>query len=120
MNDDFDDLDRALFALPLDEPPAGLRESILRATIGADLSVAPAFSQWEIALVGALAACVVWLAAVLIADKHAGTEFTAAVTAAVHAFADPATLLWLSVGAAVALAVTLLVTPRLTLSSGPR
>ena len=33
MNGDYDDLDRALMALPLEEPPAGLRESILASTI---------------------------------------------------------------------------------------
>jgi hypothetical protein len=39
-----DDLDRALFALPLDEPPADLHAQIMAATA---LRPAPTFAPWE-------------------------------------------------------------------------
>lgn len=51
-----DALDRALFALPLEEPPADLRSSILLST--AYRPVSP-FSFWEIAVAGALGAVAV-------------------------------------------------------------
>ena len=59
MNDDFDELDRALFALPLEAPPPGLRQSILNATVYARAQAAagPEIRTWELLAVGiALAA----------------------------------------------------------------
>lgn len=59
MNYDSDDaLDRALFALPLEEPPADLRAAILTATV---YRSAPVFKPWEIGALGAIAALLVWL-----------------------------------------------------------
>ena len=64
MKYDSDDaLDRALFALPLEEPPADLRAAILTATV---YRPAPLFKPWEIALLGAIAAVVTWLIAVVV------------------------------------------------------
>ncbi|HTX56626.1 MAG TPA: hypothetical protein VMD47_05945 [Candidatus Acidoferrales bacterium] len=62
-NDD-DALDAALFALPLEEPPAGLRAAILSATV---CRPEPLFSFRELAVLGALCAVVVWLVAAVIA-----------------------------------------------------
>jgi hypothetical protein len=42
-----DDLDRALFALPLEEPPQDLHQRILAATV---LRPAPTFAPWEVIL----------------------------------------------------------------------
>jgi hypothetical protein len=58
-----DDLDRLLFAMPLEEPPADLRASILRATI-----YRPAFAlkPWELWMCGSIAALAVWLAALIV------------------------------------------------------
>lgn len=53
-----DELERALFALPLEEPPAGLRERILAITVARPRF---AFAAWEIWLVGTLSAVAVWL-----------------------------------------------------------
>ncbi len=65
-----DDLERALFALDLEEPPADLRDSILARTIyrvPASASVRP----WEIWLYGAMCAALVWLLFfVLRGDAH--------------------------------------------------
>jgi hypothetical protein len=52
-----DELERALFALPLEEAPAGLRDRILAATVYR-VPVAPAFRAWELWLL-ALALVVV-------------------------------------------------------------
>jgi hypothetical protein len=101
MNDEFDDLDRALFALPLEAPPPGLRDSILRATIYAPVAE-PAFRPWEIAAIGAALAVAVWLGILLATDRALGTALTTNALALGHAFADPATLTWLSVGGGIA------------------
>ncbi len=53
MNMDDEALEQALFALPLEEPPAGLRASILMATA---YRPAPAFSVWELAGLGVVGA----------------------------------------------------------------
>lgn len=101
MNDDFDDLDRALFALPLELPPLGLRESILRATIYAP-QAEPVFRPWEIAGIGAAVAVAVWLAIVLVSDRLFGATLVANAAALGRSFADPAMLAWVAVGAGIA------------------
>ena len=60
-----DDLDRALFALPLEEPPADLHRRIMAATV---LRPAPEFRQWEL---WALVLGVVLLAFARGLDAHA-------------------------------------------------
>jgi hypothetical protein len=101
MNDEFDDLDRALFALPLATPPAGMREAILRATC---LMPAPAFAlgRYEIAALGSFLAIFVWMLLVLVGNPERATAFNFEVSAIVSALAQPATLLWLATGASVA------------------
>jgi hypothetical protein len=54
-----DELDRALFALPLEEPPADMHQRIMAATV---LRAAPAFRQWELWLLAAAVALVGCLA----------------------------------------------------------
>ena len=63
MKFDDDALDRALFALPLEEPPTDLRASILKATI---YRPAPIFKAWELAVLGSVAAVMVWLVALIV------------------------------------------------------
>ena len=64
MNFDNDDaLDRALFALPLEEPPADFRAGILSATI---YRPAPVFSFRELVTLSAICAVLVWLVAAVI------------------------------------------------------
>jgi hypothetical protein len=117
MNDEFDDLDRALFALPLEVPPAGLRESILRATVYASVAE-PAFRPWEIAAIGAALAVAVWLAIVVATNRAFGAELTANAVALGRAFADPAFLVWLTVGTAIAIWTSAAGSLRLPLRNG--
>jgi hypothetical protein len=99
-------LDQAIFGLPLEEPPAGLRASILMATA---YRPAPAFSVVELAILGALGALGIWLIALLFLGG--GTLFvqTAATIGSVvsRSLANAATLAWLAAGGATALWLTL-------------
>jgi hypothetical protein len=61
-----DELDRALFALPLEEPPADLYGSIMAATVWRP---APAFRTWELWLAAAAFALVAWLTAWMLASS---------------------------------------------------
>lgn len=89
-------LERALFALELEEPPAGLRAAILAATVYR----APLVKPWEIWSLGVLAAAAVWLVALLIGGG--GENFLRTVTAlsnaAWHLVSAPNTLVWISLG----------------------
>jgi hypothetical protein len=101
-----DDLERAILGLPLEEPPAGMRASILLATA---YRPAPAFSFLELAVLGSLCAVVIWLVAVLVlggGSLFVQTLGTIGSTLS-HAFSDAATLMWLAAGGATALWLTL-------------
>lgn len=98
MYDSDDALDRALFELPLEEPPLDLRASILSATA---YRPAPAFSVWEVAGLGAIAAVTLWCA-VLIALGGGGLFLDTAETiglSVVRALGDVTLLAWLAAGA---------------------
>jgi hypothetical protein len=112
MND-FDELDRALFALPLEEPPAGLRESILRATVYGPVANAIAFNFWEVAGIGAALAVAVWLALLLVADKEFAMQASILAVTLFRAAANPATLVWCAMGGWIAIVVTSLNAPSL-------
>jgi hypothetical protein len=98
MYDSDDALDRALFALPLEEPPAELRGAILAST--AYRPAAP-FSVWEVAGLGALAAVTLWLI-VLIAMGGGGLflHTLATIGSSIAGGLSNVTLLaWLAAGA---------------------
>ncbi len=102
--DNDDELERALFALELEEPPADLRGSILAATIY-HVPVAASVRPWEPWLYGGLCAALVWLLIAVIRGAAAP-----AVTAAasygeqfVSFFSQPAILFWIAVGGAATL-----------------
>jgi hypothetical protein len=101
-----DALDRAILSLGLEEPPSGLRSSILLATA---YRPAPPFSFWELALLGALGATAVWFAALLILGG--GSLFVHTVTTIASAtttlLSNGATLAWLAAGGATALWLSL-------------
>jgi len=93
-----DELDRALFALPLEEPPAGLHMQIMAATV---LRTAPAFRTWElwllataVALVGALT---VWM---FTSAPDAGTRLTDSIVGVMRALGlfSRSTYVWLGIG----------------------
>ncbi|MBV8245690.1 MAG: hypothetical protein JOZ38_07205 [Candidatus Eremiobacteraeota bacterium] len=103
MNHDFeDDLDRMLAALPLEEPPAGLRASILAATI-----YRPAFPirLWEGWALGVISALMLWL--VVLVVKGGGGAFVGSIellsSFAWRALSSPALVLWLALGTAIAM-----------------
>jgi len=99
--DNDDELERALFALPLEEPPADLRASILAGTIYRQpLAVKP----WEVWILGTIAALIVWLCALVIRGGAGPALINAenGVHAALVAVGQPAVLLWAAVGGAAA------------------
>jgi len=103
MNFDNDDaLDRALFALPLEEPPADLRAAILTATI---YRPAPVFSFRELLVLAAICAVVVWLltAVVLGGDSLFVHSLQALGIGAVHALGNTSLVLWAAAGGATAI-----------------
>ncbi|MGA8533861.1 MAG: hypothetical protein WB615_07115 [Candidatus Tumulicola sp.] len=98
MYDSDDALDRALSALPLEEPPADLRGVILAAT--AYRPAAP-FSVWEVAGLGAIGAVTVWLG-VLIAMGGGGLFLSTLSTigfAIATGLTNVTLLAWLAAGA---------------------
>lgn len=105
MHDD-DALDRALFALPLEEPPADLRSRIL---LGTAYRPAPIFSYLELAAIGSLGAVAVWMIVLLVLGG--GSLFVQTLSAigstTVAVLSNGATLAWLAAGAATALWLTL-------------
>lgn len=115
MNERYDDLDLALAALPLEQPPAGLRASILAAT----RFRAPAFllSVWDISIIGTLLAIAVWLGVVL-ADGGL-TSLEARITmgatfAATRFFSNIPLLLWFAAGALTAFGLSFASAPGMT------
>lgn len=102
-----DDLDRLLFALPLEEPPADLRSSILASTI-----YRPAFpiKVWETWILGSLLALAVWLSVLIVkggADAFAGTLGLIGGFLSGQVLA-PQTLVWLALGGGVAFLLLIL------------
>jgi len=100
--DDDDALDAALFALPLEEPPADLRSAILHATI---FRPAPVFSFRDLVVLGALSAVVVWLIAAIAAGGGSlffhSLEAIGATT--LRALGNLTLLAWLAAGGATAI-----------------
>ncbi len=101
-----DDLDLALFALELEEPPADLRASILAATV---YRPAPMFSRAEIVALTLITTAIVALIGFVVAGG--GTLFAHSVQALerglVETFSNYSTLGWLAVGGATAIWLSL-------------
>ena len=102
-----DELERAIMQLPLEEPPEGLRASILLATA---YRPAPAFSFYELAGIGTLGAIALWLIVMLVSGGGALFVHTLATisSVALRSFSNVAFLSWLAAGGATALWLTLL------------
>jgi hypothetical protein len=97
-----EELERALFALPLEPPPADLHALILGATVYRPRLSVPA---WEVWTLGTIAACMVWLTILLFTIPaqtiaHFGTQVTALAANAwtPSVFATNGVLLWMSIG----------------------
>ncbi|MBV8197940.1 MAG: hypothetical protein JO263_07380 [Candidatus Eremiobacteraeota bacterium] len=105
-SDAYDRLDDAIAALPLEEPPAGLRASILLATA---YRPRPLFSIGEYVAMGAIAAFAVWL--IVLVVMGGGALFVHTLEAigsmAARTLSNGATLAWLAAGGATALWISL-------------
>jgi len=101
-----DALERAILELPLEETPEGLRASILMATA---YRPAPAFSFFELAVVGSLGAVALWLIVLLVMGGGSLFVHTLATIGAglSRTLSNPATLAWIAAGGATALWVSL-------------
>jgi hypothetical protein len=99
--DNDDELERALFALDLEEPPAGLRDSILSATVY-HVPVSATVRPWEVWLYGGLCAALVWLL-IAVLRGNAAPAMNSVGELLVAFFSQPATLFWIAVGAAATL-----------------
>ena len=106
MNGEFDDLDRALRALPLEEAPAGLRDSILAATIYAPPLPALAMRFWEVTGVGVWLAVAAWFALAVVSNPGAASQFAGFGTRLASVLSDTLTLEWLAAGMSVALTIS--------------
>lgn len=98
---DDDDLERALFALELEEPPAGLRQAILAGTVY-HVPAAVTVRAWEPWVYGGLCAVLAWMLWLVL---HGGAGHTVEqafsyTDAAVAFFSQPANLFWIAVGGA--------------------
>lgn len=95
--DSDDELERALFALELEEPPADLRASILAATVyRPPLPVKP----WEVWALGGACALFVWLLVAVSQGAAAPAMVTLSgyLSEGLKSFAQPATFFWIAVG----------------------
>jgi hypothetical protein len=108
-----DELDRALFNLPLAEPPAGLRASILASTIYAPRAM---MRSWETIGIGVALALLAWMVVGFATDGALAKAFAAPFASQlVAALSNTTTLIWLSCGAAIA-ALSGLFDPRTAIS----
>lgn len=102
-----DDLDRLLFALPLEETPADLRASILASTI-----YRPPFpiKVWEASLLGVLVAICVWLGVMI--ERGGADAFMQTLgvfgSALANVYLTQNTWLWLALGGGIAFILMIL------------
>jgi hypothetical protein len=106
MNMDDQELERAILGLPLEEPPDGLRASILFATA---YRPAPAFTFAELALLGSLGAVALWLVALVIFGGASLFVDTLAMIGSTlsRVFSNGTILAWVAAGGATAVWLTL-------------
>jgi hypothetical protein len=98
MNYEYDEIDRALFALPLEEPPKGLRQSILALTVHAPLAAEERIGWWESLAIGlglALAAFLAWL---VVTNPAFGAQIVAVLVTFGRILSEPPMLAALTAG----------------------
>jgi hypothetical protein len=108
---DDDALDRALEALPLEEPPARLHARIMAATVYRPRAI---LQSWEVWLGAIMAAVGVWLSILILAAPHAGERLADAVTRLVDlgGLNSINTLIWLAAGISAAWWLSQLTVPQ--------
>src|SRR3981081_1994816 len=92
-----DDLDRAIAALPLADPPAGFHARVMAATV---YRPEPAVRNWEVWLIGTLVAVAAWLAGPAAGPPSASQRIveTLVDTVQTAGLTSTYTVLWLAVG----------------------
>ncbi|MEO9170475.1 MAG: hypothetical protein ABI282_10680 [Candidatus Baltobacteraceae bacterium] len=117
MNFDDDALDRALFALELEEPPADLRASILTATV---YRPAPMFSFYEVLALGAIAAVLLLLVALVVMGGASlfVHSLQAIATVISRTLFDLSTLTWIAAGGATAMWLSIFTVFQPAMASG--
>jgi len=105
-----EDLERALFALDLEQPPADLRGSILAATV---YRAPVIFKQWELVLLGATLAVIAWIAFAIVTGglPSLAGNIQDGVQTIGKALSNTVTLSWIAAGGAVAVWLSLWANP---------
>lgn len=105
---DFDDIDRALFSLELEEPPETLRASILAVTVHAPSEVtARPFTLADFGITLGLLSVAVWLSLTFVNGHGWGASVGSAIHALGTALVNPTVLAWLGAGASTAVWLSL-------------
>lgn len=101
MNYSDSDLERALFNLPLEETPEGMRASILAHTVYRRHAV-PAVKAWEAWLIGGCLAAIAWLFVLVLREGSAPVIGALNTIGAgiLYVVSQPSTILWIAVGGA--------------------
>jgi hypothetical protein len=110
MNDD--QIERALFALPLEEPPADLHARIMAATIHRPRQI---FRAWEVWVIGTLVAVMVWLAYLVFSLPQATDRLGRAIGGLVNAFGlqlGSGLALWILLGISTAVWISFISLPQ--------
>jgi hypothetical protein len=105
-----DELDRALFALPLEPLPEGLRQSILAAVAAVP---GPMFRRWEVFGIGVILALTTWLCLITFTGgDHLRSLLAPADFEVARLASDPTTLMWLALGGSTAVWLSLVSLPQ--------
>jgi len=98
MNYEYDEIDRALFALPLEEPPKGLRQSILALTVHAPPAAEERIGWWESFALGLGLALAAFLAWSVVTYPAFGGQIVAVLVTFGRVLSEPPTLAALTAG----------------------
>jgi len=107
-----DQIERALFALPLEEPPADLHARILAATIHRPRLM---FRAWEVWVIGTLVAVMVWLGYLVFSLPQASDRLARALAASLDQFGlqlGSGLALWILLGISTAVWISLISLPQ--------
>jgi hypothetical protein len=104
MNYSDSDLERALFNLPLEETPAGMRASILTHTVYHRHAL-PVVKAWEAWLIGGCLAAIAWIMVLVLREGFAPvvSALNSIGEAILYVVSQPSTVLWIAVGGAAAI-----------------
>ena len=94
----YDDIDRALFSLPLEEPPQGLRDSILAITVRAPQPERARLGLFENVGVGVALALLVWFTWDVVANPAFAGLIYRGILACAQGLSNPLMLVSLAIG----------------------